>query len=79
MTGPAAPRRTRALPIVSAARSNTGVSLGATGRRRFLGLAAGAAAVSVGGPLLGDALKGGSMVELAARAREVVDAVQDAR
>ncbi|GAA1726173.1 bifunctional 4-hydroxy-2-oxoglutarate aldolase/2-dehydro-3-deoxy-phosphogluconate aldolase [Brachybacterium phenoliresistens] len=42
-------------------------------------LAAGAAAVSVGGPLLGDALKGGSMTELAARARDFVAAVQDAR
>ncbi len=35
-------------------------------------LAAGASAVSVGGPLLGDALRGGSLTELAARAEEAV-------
>ncbi|MGY5765078.1 bifunctional 4-hydroxy-2-oxoglutarate aldolase/2-dehydro-3-deoxy-phosphogluconate aldolase [Brachybacterium sp. DNPG3] len=37
-------------------------------------LEAGADAVSVGGPLLGDALKGGSLTALAARAREFVAA-----
>ncbi|MFC0674657.1 bifunctional 4-hydroxy-2-oxoglutarate aldolase/2-dehydro-3-deoxy-phosphogluconate aldolase [Brachybacterium hainanense] len=42
-------------------------------------LRAGAAAVSVGGPLLGDALKGGSLAELAARARDFVAAVGEAR
>lgn len=42
-------------------------------------LAAGAAAVSVGGPLLGDALKGGSLTELAARARDFVAAVEEVR
>ena len=36
-------------------------------------LAAGAEAVSVGGPLLGDALKGGSLDQLAARATRFVD------
>lgn len=36
-------------------------------------LAAGAAAVSVGGPLLGDALKGGELDSLAARARRFVE------
>ncbi|GAA1231961.1 bifunctional 4-hydroxy-2-oxoglutarate aldolase/2-dehydro-3-deoxy-phosphogluconate aldolase [Prauserella halophila] len=36
-------------------------------------LAAGAAAVSVGGPLLGDALGGGDLDALAARARKFVD------
>ncbi|AWB93968.1 2-dehydro-3-deoxyphosphogluconate aldolase [Aeromicrobium chenweiae] len=36
-------------------------------------LRAGAAAVSLGGPLVGDALSGGSLVDLATRARRVVD------
>ncbi|GAA1218041.1 bifunctional 4-hydroxy-2-oxoglutarate aldolase/2-dehydro-3-deoxy-phosphogluconate aldolase [Prauserella alba] len=36
-------------------------------------LAAGAAAVSVGGPLLGDALAGGDLAALAARSRRFVD------
>lgn len=42
-------------------------------------LRAGASAVSVGGPLLGDALSGGSLPELAARSREFVAAVKECR
>lgn len=41
-------------------------------------LKAGAAAVSVGGPLLGDALRGGSLTDLAARADEAVAIARDA-
>ncbi len=39
-------------------------------------LAAGAAAVSIGGPLLGDALHGGSLPRLADRVRELADALR---
>lgn len=39
---------------------------------------AGAAGVSIGGPMLGDALSGGSLTELAARARTAVTAYSDA-
>lgn len=42
-------------------------------------LAAGATAVGVGGPLVGDAATGGSLTALAARARHAVDAVTFAR
>ncbi|MEV4702223.1 bifunctional 4-hydroxy-2-oxoglutarate aldolase/2-dehydro-3-deoxy-phosphogluconate aldolase [Actinoplanes sp. NPDC049316] len=42
-------------------------------------LTAGAAAVGLGGPLLGDAAAGGSLAELAERARRAVDAVAYAR
>ncbi|MEU8240480.1 bifunctional 4-hydroxy-2-oxoglutarate aldolase/2-dehydro-3-deoxy-phosphogluconate aldolase [Actinoplanes missouriensis] len=42
-------------------------------------LAAGAVAVGVGGPLIGDAASGGSLTALAARARHAVDAVRYAR
>ncbi|MEU4220168.1 bifunctional 4-hydroxy-2-oxoglutarate aldolase/2-dehydro-3-deoxy-phosphogluconate aldolase [Actinoplanes sp. NPDC026623] len=42
-------------------------------------LAAGAAAVGLGGPLIGDAADGGSLARLAARARHAVDAVAFAR
>lgn len=41
-------------------------------------IAAGALAVSVGGPLVGDAFKGGSLSELAARCRMVIAAVDTA-
>ncbi|WP_349897506.1 bifunctional 4-hydroxy-2-oxoglutarate aldolase/2-dehydro-3-deoxy-phosphogluconate aldolase [Parafrigoribacterium soli] len=44
---------------------------------RWLG--AGAVAVSLGGPLVGDALKGGSLTELAARARSAVEVAREAR
>ena len=43
-----------------------------------LWLHAGAAAVSLGGPLIGDALKGGSLTELAERCRVAVDVAQKA-
>jgi 2-dehydro-3-deoxyphosphogluconate aldolase/(4S)-4-hydroxy-2-oxoglutarate aldolase len=42
-------------------------------------LAAGAVAVGLGGPLIGDAATGGSLTALAARARHAVDAVTFAR
>jgi 2-dehydro-3-deoxyphosphogluconate aldolase/(4S)-4-hydroxy-2-oxoglutarate aldolase len=42
-------------------------------------LAAGAIAVGMGGPLLGDALDGGSLTELGARARAVLDVIREAR
>ena len=42
-------------------------------------LTAGAVAVGVGGPLIGDAASGGSLTALAARARHAVDAVTFAR
>ncbi|MEU4688263.1 bifunctional 4-hydroxy-2-oxoglutarate aldolase/2-dehydro-3-deoxy-phosphogluconate aldolase [Actinoplanes sp. NPDC023714] len=42
-------------------------------------LEAGAVAVGVGGPLIGDAATGGSLTALAARARHAVDAVKYAR
>lgn len=42
-------------------------------------LLAGASAVGVGGPLIGDAASGGSLVALAARARQAVSAVAFAR
>jgi len=42
-------------------------------------LAAGAVAVGLGGPLFGDALSGGSLDDLAARARRLVAAVRIAR
>jgi 2-dehydro-3-deoxyphosphogluconate aldolase/(4S)-4-hydroxy-2-oxoglutarate aldolase len=42
-------------------------------------LEAGAVAVGVGGPLIGDAISGGSLTALAARARHAVDAVKYAR
>jgi 2-dehydro-3-deoxyphosphogluconate aldolase/(4S)-4-hydroxy-2-oxoglutarate aldolase len=42
-------------------------------------LAAGATAVSLGGPLIGDALKGGSLDALAERARRVTELATDAR
>lgn len=42
-------------------------------------LAAGAVAVSLGGPLIGDAFAGGSLDALAARARHVVEVVNEAR
>jgi 2-dehydro-3-deoxyphosphogluconate aldolase/(4S)-4-hydroxy-2-oxoglutarate aldolase len=42
-------------------------------------IAAGAAAVGLGGPLLGDALDGGSLTELAERARVALDAVRTGR
>ncbi|BBH63927.1 2-keto-3-deoxy-phosphogluconate aldolase [Actinoplanes sp. OR16] len=42
-------------------------------------LEAGAVAVGVGGPLIGDAASGGSLTALAARARHAVDAVRYAR
>ena len=42
-------------------------------------LAAGAVAVGVGGPLIGDAATGGSLTALAARARRAADAVASAR
>ncbi|GLW32722.1 bifunctional 4-hydroxy-2-oxoglutarate aldolase/2-dehydro-3-deoxy-phosphogluconate aldolase [Actinoplanes regularis] len=42
-------------------------------------LGAGAAAVGLGGPLIGDAATGGSLVALAARAKHAVDAVAFAR
>ncbi|GIF35786.1 bifunctional 4-hydroxy-2-oxoglutarate aldolase/2-dehydro-3-deoxy-phosphogluconate aldolase [Actinoplanes xinjiangensis] len=42
-------------------------------------LRAGAVAVGVGGPLIGDAATGGSLTALAARARRAVDAVASAR
>ncbi|WP_433791405.1 bifunctional 4-hydroxy-2-oxoglutarate aldolase/2-dehydro-3-deoxy-phosphogluconate aldolase [Actinoplanes sp. CA-252034] len=42
-------------------------------------LSAGAVAVGVGGPLIGDAATGGSLTALAARARHAVDAVSYAR
>lgn len=42
-------------------------------------LSAGAAAVSVGGPLLGDALKGGDFDGLAARARQFVAVCSESR
>ncbi|MGO4691298.1 bifunctional 4-hydroxy-2-oxoglutarate aldolase/2-dehydro-3-deoxy-phosphogluconate aldolase [Glaciibacter sp. 2TAF33] len=42
-------------------------------------LAAGATAVSLGGPLIGDALKGGSLDALADRARRVTELAADAR
>lgn len=40
-------------------------------------LRAGATAVSVGGPLLGDALRGGSLADLRARTRDAVQLVDD--
>jgi 2-dehydro-3-deoxyphosphogluconate aldolase/(4S)-4-hydroxy-2-oxoglutarate aldolase len=43
-----------------------------------LWLHAGAAAVSLGGPLIGDALKGGSLTELAERCRVAVNVAQKA-
>jgi 2-dehydro-3-deoxyphosphogluconate aldolase/(4S)-4-hydroxy-2-oxoglutarate aldolase len=42
-------------------------------------LTAGAAAVGLGGPLIGDAASGGSLTELAVRARRAADAVAFAR
>lgn len=42
-------------------------------------IAAGAAAVGLGGPLVGDALDGGSLTELAERARVALDAVRAGR
>ncbi len=42
-------------------------------------LKAGAVAVSIGGPLIGDALNGGSLVALAERARRVVEIVAESR
>lgn len=42
-------------------------------------LRAGAVAVSLGGPLLGDALAGGSLAALADRARRAVDIVRESR
>lgn len=42
-------------------------------------LLAGALAVSLGGPLVGDALRGGSLAELRARARRALDAVNETR
>jgi 2-dehydro-3-deoxyphosphogluconate aldolase / (4S)-4-hydroxy-2-oxoglutarate aldolase len=42
-------------------------------------LAAGATAVSLGGPLVGDALKGGSLEALADRAQQVTELATDAR
>jgi 2-dehydro-3-deoxyphosphogluconate aldolase/(4S)-4-hydroxy-2-oxoglutarate aldolase len=42
-------------------------------------LSAGAAAVGLGGPLIGDAATGGSLTDLAGRARRAVDAVTFAR
>jgi len=42
-------------------------------------LRAGAKAIGMGGPLIGDAASGGSLAELAVRARRVVDAVASAR
>jgi 2-dehydro-3-deoxyphosphogluconate aldolase/(4S)-4-hydroxy-2-oxoglutarate aldolase len=42
-------------------------------------LTAGASAVGLGGPLLGDAASGGSLVALAERARRAADAVAFAR
>jgi len=42
-------------------------------------IAAGAVGVSLGGPLLGDALRGGDPAELGARARRAVEAVAGAR
>jgi 2-dehydro-3-deoxyphosphogluconate aldolase/(4S)-4-hydroxy-2-oxoglutarate aldolase len=42
-------------------------------------LTAGAAAVGLGGPLIGDAATGGSLAQLAVRARRAVDAVAFAR
>jgi 2-dehydro-3-deoxyphosphogluconate aldolase/(4S)-4-hydroxy-2-oxoglutarate aldolase len=42
-------------------------------------LKAGAVAVSVGGPLIGDALEGGSLTALADRARRVVEIVAESR
>ncbi len=42
-------------------------------------LAAGAFALGIGSPLLGDALRGGSLAELAERAEQVLAAVQAAR
>jgi 2-dehydro-3-deoxyphosphogluconate aldolase/(4S)-4-hydroxy-2-oxoglutarate aldolase len=42
-------------------------------------LSAGAAAVGLGGPLIGDAATGGSLTALAERARRAVDAVASAR
>ena len=42
-------------------------------------LEAGAVAVGVGGPLIGDAATGGSLTALAARARHAIDAVKYAR
>nr|BFE69201.1 hypothetical protein GCM10020092_025020 [Actinoplanes digitatis] len=42
-------------------------------------LTAGAAAVGLGGPLIGDAAEGGSLKRLAARARHAADAVAFAR
>lgn len=44
-----------------------------------LWLNAGAVAVSLGGPLVGDALKGGSLTKLAARARAAVEVAREAR
>lgn len=44
-----------------------------------LWLRAGAVAVSLGGPLVGDALKGGSLTELATRARAAVQAADEAQ
>jgi 2-dehydro-3-deoxyphosphogluconate aldolase/(4S)-4-hydroxy-2-oxoglutarate aldolase len=44
-----------------------------------LWLHAGAAAVSLGGPLIGDALKGGSLTELAERCRVAVEVAKKAR
>ena len=44
-----------------------------------LWLGAGAVAVSLGGPLIGDALKGGSLTELAERARVAVEVARGAR
>lgn len=44
-----------------------------------LWLRAGAVAVSLGGPLVGDALKGGSLTELATRARAAVEVAREAR
>lgn len=42
-------------------------------------LQAGALAVSLGGPLIGDSLRGGPLKELRARARHTLDAVSDTR
>jgi 2-dehydro-3-deoxyphosphogluconate aldolase/(4S)-4-hydroxy-2-oxoglutarate aldolase len=42
-------------------------------------LSAGAVAVGLGGPLIGDAATGGSLAQLAVRARRAADAVAFAR
>jgi 2-dehydro-3-deoxyphosphogluconate aldolase/(4S)-4-hydroxy-2-oxoglutarate aldolase len=52
---------------------------GLTPTELFSAWDAGATAVSLGGPLIGDALKGGSLDALAERARRVTDLATDAR